>query len=58
MNDNMDDESFYLFLNAFYEQMLRVLKEGGAYYIFHADTEGYNFRKALIDYGEKNKEYK
>lgn len=51
LNDNMDDESFYFFLFAFYEQMLRVLKEGGAYYIFHSDTEGYNFRKALRDAG-------
>ena len=51
LNDNMDDESFYYFLLAFYEQMLRVLKEGGAYYIFHSDTEGYNFRKALRDAG-------
>ena len=51
LNDNMDDESFYLFLHAFYEQMLRVLKEGGAYYIFHSDSEGYNFRKALRDAG-------
>lgn len=56
LNDNMDDESFYLFLNAMYTQMLRVLKEGGAYYIFHADTEGYNFRKALIDAGGQVKQ--
>ena len=51
LNDNMDDESFYFFLKAFYEQMIRVLKEGGAYYIFHSDSEGYNFRKALRDAG-------
>lgn len=51
LNDNMDDESFYFFLLAFYEQMIRVLKEGGAYYIFHSDSEGYNFRKALRDAG-------
>ena len=51
LNDNMDDESFYYFLLAFYEQMIRVLKEGGSYYIFHSDTEGYNFRKALRDAG-------
>ena len=51
LNDNMDDESFYEFLKAFYTQMIRVLKEGGAYYIFHSDTEGYNFRKALRDAG-------
>lgn len=51
LNDNMDDTSFYNFLNAFYNQMMRVLKEGGAFYIFHADSEGYNFRKALLDAG-------
>jgi len=31
--------------------LLLVLKPGGAYYIFHADSEGYNFRKALRDAG-------
>ena len=51
LNDNMDDESFYDFLLAFYQIMLEVLKPGGAYYIFHADSEGYNFRKALRDAG-------
>lgn len=56
LNDNMDDESFYLFLNAFYTQMMRVLKPGGAYYIFHADTEDYNFRKALMDAGGQVKQ--
>lgn len=56
LNDNMDDTSFYLFLKAMYTQMLRVLKEGGAYYIFHADTEGYNFRKALMDAGGQVKQ--
>lgn len=56
LNDNMDDESFYLFLSAFYEQMMRVLKEGGSYYIFHSDTEGYNFRKALRDAGGQVKQ--
>ena len=47
LNDNMDDASFFNFLFDFYTQMMRVLKEGGAYYIFHADTEGLNFRSAL-----------
>jgi len=51
LNDNMDDESFYYFLLGFYTQMMRSLKEGGAYYVFHSDTEGYNFRKALVDAG-------
>lgn len=49
LNDNMSDSSFYQFLFDFYKQMLRVLRKGGAYYIFHSDSEGYNFRKALRD---------
>ena len=50
-NDNMDDESFYNFLYEFYTQMLNSLKPGGVFYICHADSEGYNFRKALKDAG-------
>lgn len=51
LNDNMSDESFYNFLFDFYTQMERHLKLGGGFYIFHADTEGLNFRKALKDAG-------
>lgn len=47
MNDKMDDGHFYNFLRDFYTQMLRVLKPGGSFYIFHADSEGLNFRAAL-----------
>ena len=53
LNDNMDDANFYQFLFDFYTQMLRVLKAGGAFYIFHAESEGLNFRKALADAGVK-----
>lgn len=56
LNDNMDNESFYKFLKSFYRQMMKVLKPGGAYYIFHSDSEGYNFRKALIDAGGQVKQ--
>ena len=31
--------------------MAEHLENGGAAYIFHADTEGLNFRKAFIDAG-------
>lgn len=51
MNDDMDDHRFYLFLRDFYIQMLRVLKPGGGFYIFHADSEGLNFRAALREAG-------
>lgn len=55
-NDNMDDLSFHDFLYDFYTQMMSVLKEGGAYYIFHADSEGLNFRSALKQAGGTVKE--
>ena len=56
LNDNMDDLSFYNFLFDFYTQMMSVLKEGGAYYIFHADSESLNFRGALKEAGGTVKE--
>ena len=36
-NDDMSDDQFYAFLFDFYTQMLRSLKDGGAFYIWHAD---------------------
>ena len=47
MNDSMEDDEFFDFLCAFYDQMLRVLNPGASFYIFHADLEGLNFRAAL-----------
>lgn len=51
MNDSMGDSEFYEFLLAFYQQMLKVLKPGASYYVFHADSEGLNFRAALRNAG-------
>lgn len=51
LNDDMDATSFYQFLYEFYTQMLRSLKPGGAFYIWHAETEGASFRVALEDAG-------
>ena len=56
LNDNMDDLSFYNFLFDFYTQMMSVLKAGGAFYIFHADSESLNFRGALKEAGGTVKE--
>ena len=56
LNDNMDDLSFYNFLLDFYTNMMSVLKEGGAFYIFHADSESLNFRGALKEAGGTVKE--
>lgn len=50
-NDNMDDESFRQFLtNAFFAAD-SVMKKGAVFYIWHADSEGYNFRGACRDVG-------
>lgn len=50
-NDNMDDTSFYLFLKNAFERMKESMKLGASFYIWHADSEGYNFRKACKDAG-------
>ncbi len=46
-NDHMEDQSFLNFLVDAFTAMFRVLKNGGVYYIWHADSEGYNFRSAV-----------
>lgn len=50
-NDNLSDSDFYKFLLAFYKNAEAVLRPGGAFYIWHADSEGNNFRNALRDAG-------
>ena len=50
-NDSMKDEEFYRFLLASFKNMADHLEKGGAAYVFHADTEGLNFRRAFIDAG-------
>jgi DNA modification methylase len=52
-NDNMNDNQFYEFLKKVFENMYSVTKEGASIYVFHADTEGLNFRKAFKDAGYK-----
>ena len=50
-NDSMKNEEFYNFLLSAIENMADHLEKGGAAYVFHADTEGLNFRRAFIDAG-------
>jgi site-specific DNA-methyltransferase (adenine-specific) len=52
----MDDESFRRFLVSAYSAADSVLKEGAAFYIWHADSEGFNFRGACRDVGWKVRE--
>ena len=46
-NDEMDDESFYNFLYDVYVNLFVHTKEGRPLYVFHADSEGANFRRAF-----------
>lgn len=43
-NDNMDNESFKTFLYNSFHCASESLKDGGAFYIWHADSETVNFR--------------
>lgn len=53
MNDNMADADFYEFLLSAFQNMYDALADDGSIYIFHADTEGLNFRKAFKEAGFK-----
>lgn len=50
-NDNMSNEAFYDFLLAAFTNTEAVLAQDSSIYVFHADTEGLNFRKAFSDAG-------
>ena len=51
MNDNMSDADFYGFLLSAFSNMRDNLADDGSIYVWHADTEGLNFRKAFKDAG-------
>jgi DNA modification methylase len=50
-NDNMADAAFYDFLLAAFQNAEAVMADDASIYVFHADTEGLNFRKAFADAG-------
>lgn len=50
-NDSMKNDEFYNFLKSAFDNMVAHCEKGAAGYVFHADTEGLNFRKAFIDSG-------
>ena len=52
-NDSMDDASFRQFLIDAFSAANRFLKDGGVFYIWHADSEGLNFRYACKEAGWK-----
>ena len=49
MNDSMGDEQFRQFLRDAFVAADTVMKPGAVFYIWHADSEGYNFRGACRD---------
>lgn len=51
INDNLPDNDFYIFLFSAYTNMAAVMADDASIYVFHADTEGLNFRKAFADAG-------
>ena len=52
-NDSMADADFREFLVKCFSCAFQVLKPGASFYIWHADSEGYNFRGAVHDCGEQ-----
>ena len=53
MNDSMEDTKFREFLRSAFGIAEKCMKPGASAYIFHADSEGYNFRGACHDVGLK-----
>lgn len=52
-NDNLGDNDFYNLLLGSFTNMYEIAKTGAPIYIFHADTEALNFRKAFKESGFK-----
>lgn len=50
-NDSMADEQFFSFLLSAFQNWVPHLAEGASAYVFHADTEGLNFRRAFKEAG-------
>ncbi|MDR6938490.1 DNA modification methylase [Arcanobacterium hippocoleae] len=50
-NDKMDGDKFYDFLLSAFTNMAGVCEKGASAYVFHADTEGLNFRRAFAEAG-------
>ncbi len=50
-NDNMADDAFYDFLLSAFKNVESAMADDASIYVFHADTEGLNFRRAFKDAG-------
>ena len=52
-NDSMENDLFFRFLKTVFEIMASILQPGGSFYVFHADSEGENFRRSIREAGLK-----
>ena len=52
-NDSMENDLFLRFLKTVFDIMYSILKPGGSFYVFHADSEGENFRRSIREAGLK-----
>ena len=50
-NDSLEDSKFHQFLLDAFSNMHRVMADDASIYVFHADTEGLNFRSAFKEAG-------
>ena len=50
-NDNLENDKFYQFLLDAFQNTEKAMADDASIYVFHADTEGLNFRKAFADAG-------
>lgn len=53
LNDNMSDGDFRLFLTDAFKRAHDSMADGAPIYVFHAETEGINFREAFKEAGLK-----
>lgn len=52
-NDSMENDLFLRFLKSVFDIMFSIIKPGGSFYVFHANSEGENFCKAIREAGFK-----
>lgn len=52
-NDSMSPEEFRCFLTNAFTNAFKYMRAGASFYIWHADLEGYNFRGAVQDCGQR-----
>lgn len=55
-NDQMGDDDFRTFLYEFLNLAFENMNPGAPFYIWHADSEGFNFRAAVKDCGQTVKQ--